>query len=144
MRKPRSTSIPELLRRSRHFWASLSDGFASSPRQICPPKAGLSSTSSTLAPLSAALVAAARPAGPPPTTTMSQLCLFIGIDLHTRPARHLATLDMTHAVNGDPALKANSHAAHRPAWLPRYGSAKTRSARHQDCCRHGCPGRNGD
>src|SRR6185437_1296872 len=118
MRKPRKSSRLEFFRRLLHLRAARSDGFASSPRQICPPSAGLSSTRRTLAPHSAALTAAAMPAGPPPITTMSQLCLFIDVDLHSLPAQHLAALHVMHAVHRDSTLEANSHTAQWTTWLP--------------------------
>src|SRR6185369_4687194 len=59
-------SIPRIL--SNHTCAS-----GGPPRQICPPAAGLSSTTTTFAPLCAARHAAAIPAGPAPTTSTSQL-----------------------------------------------------------------------
>src|SRR6058998_2236368 len=59
--------------------ASESPGLACSPRQIWPPSAGLSSTMATWRPLRAAHVAAAMPAGPPPTTRTSKISLPVSI-----------------------------------------------------------------
>src|SRR5262249_20575612 len=85
------------------------DEFCSSPRQICPPSAGLSSTTSTDAPLSTAQIAAAMPAGPPPTTTISQVCLLIGRNLHARSAKQLTALYVRYSVHRHSAFEADAH-----------------------------------
>src|SRR5580693_1959482 len=72
-------------------------------RQIWPPGRGLSSTMATRAPESEARAAAASPAGPAPMTATSNMASGIGIHLHARFARNLATLAMRTAVDGHAA-----------------------------------------
>src|SRR4029077_11663105 len=57
--------------RAYHSDACAEGACSAPPRQICPPANGLSSTTPTRAPDSAAAHAAAIPAGPPPTTSTS-------------------------------------------------------------------------
>src|SRR5579884_2394284 len=140
-RNPRKTSTVELLSLLLHSCASRTDGFASSPRQICPPSPELSSMRSTLTPLSAALVAAAMPAGPPPTTTMSQLCLFIGADLHSRFAQPLTTLYMRNTIHGDATLETNPHTAQRTSRLARHRAPKRGMSSDRDGGSHRASGR---
>src|SRR5579884_3152171 len=142
-RNPRKTSTVELLSLLLHSCASRTDGFASSPRQICPPSPELSSMRSTLTPLSAALVAAAMPAGPPPTTTMSQLCLFIGADLHSRFAQRLTALYMRNAVHSDATLETDSHTTSRASLLARHRAPKRDMSSDEDGCCHRASGGHG-
>src|SRR6266496_4304882 len=105
---------------------------ACSPRQICPPSAKLSSTTPTRAPHSEAEIAAAIPAGPPPTTRTSNC--FCRLDIcsyfHPRLANDLATAAMSYSINLSTAFKADSHSTQRPARLARYRCA-TFSSRDQ-------------
>src|SRR5690348_16861842 len=112
MRAPQTTSIPAPRTRSRQLAASLLAGFASAPRQICPPSPGLSSTSNTRAPALAADAAAAIPAGPAPTTTIGlSAASLIRTDLHLRFAYSLARAHVRNSIDRGAALEANPHSA---------------------------------
>src|SRR4051794_20621991 len=107
-------------------------GFA--PRQIWPPGAGLSSTTATRLPCSAAAHAAARPAGPAPTTSTSKRgsagasAPGIGRDLHAVADDGLARPAVGDAVDRHAALEADAHAAQRAPGLAGHGSAEGRDA----------------
>jgi hypothetical protein len=60
----------------------------------------------------------------------SKIASAIGFDLHARLAWNLAAFAMGAAVDGDAALKANSHAAERGARLPGDGPAEFGGACH--------------
>ena len=102
--------------------------------QICPPSQGVSSTNAVRRPFSAAAQAAARPAGPAPTTTTSKRSRvsFIGPHLHRFLAHGLAAPAMCLAVDGHPALHANSHPAQRSARFASNRAPKARLARLRD------------
>src|SRR5215213_5461998 len=106
-----TTRAPQIVFAPGTVWAS--------PRQICPPGAGLSSTIATRLPDSAARRAAARPAGPAPTTTTSKLAAgsLIGADLHARPAGQLTTSYVRATIDRHAAFEADAHAAQRTAGL---------------------------
>src|SRR5258708_4886816 len=94
--------------------------FADSPRQICPPRAGLSSTMPTRNPHLAADTAAAIPAGPPPVTSTSKCfftTLFTRNYFHSRGAQNLTASTMMSVVDDDSAFITNSHAAQWAAGL---------------------------
>jgi hypothetical protein len=85
--------------------------------------------------LSAAAQAAAKPAGPAPTTTISNWSgrSFIGVDLHAFAANDLAGSAMGETVDGCAAFHANAHPAQRPSLLPLDGTAKAVLAGLSDC-----------
>src|SRR5579883_2485326 len=88
------------------------------PRQICPPNSGLSSMIAVEIPDSAADTAAAKPAGPAPTTTSSNsrvTRLRTSAHLHAGTAKDLTTFAMGNTINRQPAFKADAHAAERTA-----------------------------
>src|SRR5579871_2600716 len=113
-------------------------------RQICPPGFGLSSINMTSRADSAAVTAAAIPAGPPPMTATSTLvaeALLIATNLHSFTARRLATALMRFSVDGHATLKTRAHSAQRrtllardrdPTSAPRvqHRDSDTRSIRH--------------
>ena len=74
----------------------------------------------TLAPDSAAVTAAAIPAGPAPITATSKLRweqLFMGVDFHIFFAHHLATPPVELTVNLHAAFEASTHTTKRKARL---------------------------
>src|SRR5262245_41656478 len=84
--------------------------------QICPPGFGLSSIKTTSHPDSAAVTAAAMPAGPPPmtaTSTFPAALPLIATDLHSFTAKGLTTPLMWLAINIPAAFKTRAHAADR-------------------------------
>src|SRR5262245_26307770 len=87
-------------------------GFADAPRQICPPRSGLSSMMPTRRRFSVAHAAAAIPAGPPPMTSTSKRSegsLVMGAYLHARLANDLASSRMGVVVDYGATLEADSH-----------------------------------
>src|SRR3982751_2603211 len=82
-------------------------------RQIWPPADGLLSTIVTRAYFNAA-TAAARPAGPSPTPTISGVTLFIWRDLHTFFDYYRAASSVRYAVDRNAAFEAGPHSAQRP------------------------------
>src|ERR1035441_9943704 len=119
----------------------LPPGVFSSPRQIWPPSAGLSSSSTTDAPLPAAAQAAAMPAGPAPAIRIEQ-CSSAGIgdNLHCRAANYLTGADMLVAINARAAFETDSHAAKRSARLARHRGPRRRETRDQKRRRGGSTG----
>src|SRR6185503_9944798 len=95
-----------------------------SPRQICPPSAGLSSAIATRLPDWAAETAAAMPAGPPPTTNTSNcgLELSIRLDVHSRHAQNLTTPTVQDPIDLSTTFKTNSHSAQRATRFAPHGS----------------------
>src|SRR6266404_1868763 len=84
------------------------------PRQIWPPSHGVSSTSATRRPLSAAVQAAASPAGPAPMTTTSKSARSaIGLYLHAFLAQRQATAAVLLAINCHTTFHADPHPAER-------------------------------
>ena len=121
-------------------WA---DGECSAPpRQICPPAAGLSSTTPTRAPDSLAAQAAAIPAGPAPITSTSNVESCPRAPSVVRPHNHavdannLATSRVCFAVNCHAALKTNSHSAKRRPRFSRHRPPKSRNSGRQYCRSH--------
>src|SRR5215469_2065328 len=102
---------PEVNRRDHPV--SSAPASPSPARQICPPRLGLSSTTPTPAPCSDEHAAAAKPAGPPPTTSTSNCIptLLIGAHLHSGRGKSLTTTPVRHAVDPRATLKTNSHRA---------------------------------
>src|SRR5215471_19019478 len=84
----------------------------------------------TRAPLSAARRAAAKPAGPAPITAMSQS--RIGSHVHLRLAGNLTTPAVRAAIDGDTALKADSHPTERCARLTAHGPSEHADSRRHD------------
>lgn len=115
---------------------------ADSPRQICPPRAGLSSTTPTRTPICTADVAAAIPAGPPPTINTSNCSLFLLISsyLHACHAQHLTTSAMQYSVYFRTAFKADSHSAQRAPRLTAHRRPAVHASQHHGRC-HGCSSR---
>src|ERR1041384_1630683 len=120
---------------SNHDCASRDAGFACSPRQICPPAAGLSSTTATRAPFCAARKAAAIPAGPAPTTSTSQTSA-IGPHVHPFAANCLTTATVLLLVNRHTTLETNPHTTQWPTWLTTRGATKCIYACFQNCRRN--------
>ena len=109
-----------------------------SPRQIWPPAAGLASTTPIEPPPSEAAHAAAIPAGPAPAIRISKRRLgTIRLHLHAGTARRFAALAMGRAIDRDPALETNTHAAERPARLTTNGLPESSHTRQRDGGRDG-------
>src|SRR3954452_2533836 len=79
--------------------------------QIWPPTCGFSSTMATDASANDAAAAAARPAGPAPTMTMSKFRLSTGDDAHSIADRNDTTALVRLTVDDHAALEANAHTA---------------------------------
>ena len=122
-------------------------------RQICPPALGDASSTSTRRPAFAARTAAAIPAGPAPTTTISaasrlhrrrtaRSCLRLARarrssrypsgggrdDLHSIRDGYETRAPVRNAVDRHAAFVARSHAAQRPARVAASARAKRRDA----------------
>src|ERR1700760_996158 len=112
-------------------------------RQICPPTVGLSSIKTTSRADSAAVTAAAIPAGPPPMTATSTLvdeALLIAANLHSFATRNLAAALVRVSVDGDAAFETRPHAAERRT-LFAGDRDPARVMRVQDCRGHACTDR---
>src|SRR5690349_15149254 len=131
--------------RSNHTCTSVELGFVCSPRQICPPALGLSSTTATFKPSLAARHAAASPAGPAPAIKTSQP-IFVSLTrdpscirahVHAVLAERLTTAHVRHAVDRHATLEADPHATQWAAWLASHRASKRRRAGCEYCrCHH--------
>src|SRR5438552_122974 len=105
------------LRLSIQFSASSASASFELLSHICPPAFALSSPTPTRAPHSAALTAAAMPAGPPPiTSTSKRSCesLLIGFHVHPWFTDNLATSAMPSSIDRNAAFETDPHPAQRP------------------------------
>ena len=140
-RAPWKTFTEDFSSRSNHRSASDFCDAPGPPLHICPPGRGLSSKSATFAPESAALTAAAIPAGPAPTTATSNRRfaeLLTGRDFHFRLANDLATAQVGLPIDRNTAFKASTHAAQRRPRLARNGSAASIARKKDGDCNR-CP-----
>ena len=124
--------------RSIHFAASVRCFVCPPPRQICPPKAKLSSTTPTRAPYSAARTAAAMPAGPrrPPAHRSVAANRYSSVFTSIPGAHRIWQLRQC----GFPLIRhatfeANPHPAQRGRAVrpsPRFGKLVPQSPRNRD------------
>src|SRR5436190_390200 len=127
--------VPDLWNLSNHRFATAEVGRICCPRQIWPPSQGVSSSRATREPLSAAVQAAARPAGPAPTTTTSnsKARSDIRLNLHAIRTHGQATTTVLLTIDGYSTFHANPHTAERSARGPQNRTAESRQARLSDC-----------
>ena len=126
---------------------------ASIARQIWPPGAGCSSTTSTSRPSGCAATAAAMPAGPAPTISRSQRSVMpdlplavLALDAHAVAHWRETGLDRAHAIDPGEAVEAHTHhAVGRAPALPLTGVVRDhRRSLPQQHGRDGFAGLGGD
>src|SRR6185295_18570299 len=109
-------SILEFRIRSNHEAAAGDDVFLLSPRQICPPGSGLSSTTVRRPPLAETRQAAAKPAGPAPTTNTSVFtALLVSSYIHPVLTNRLTTTNLFFKVDRHATFETDSHSTQRTA-----------------------------